>query len=96
MSPEQEIERGFQADKWLETPLYQEAVESVRNAILQSWAASPIRDKEGQHELRLMLKALDDVVGYVKETAQTGKLARIQYEQDNGIKQRIKELAGIR
>lgn len=89
MTPELEQERGRIAASLLENEIYKEAVETVRTAILDTWANSPIRDTEGQHELRLMLKALNDVNGHVQQVMNTGKMAKIQQEEKRNLFDRI-------
>lgn len=77
-----ELRRGEQARLLLENELYSEAVENVRRGIVDKWVSCPIRDREGAHELKLMLKVLDEVTGYIKTTMETGKLAAIQLESE--------------
>lgn len=73
-----EADRGAKAKLLLESPIYQEAVGTVRAAIIDKWSTSPVADKDGQHELRLMLKLLNDVEANIKDVADTGKLANEQ------------------
>lgn len=77
-----EEQRGKQAEQVLNNEIYKEAFESVRLGILDAWQNSPIRDKEGQHELKLMHKLLVDVQKNMENVMQTGKLARLQIERD--------------
>lgn len=73
-----EIKRGHAAQNWLDNPIYKEAVERVRAVILERWQDAPIRDKEGQHELKIMLHMLDQVVKHVSTVAKTGEIAAKQ------------------
>ncbi len=88
MELSEELRRGELATAVLENPIYAESWELVRAGIIQAWESAPIRDKEGQNELKLMLKVLGDVRKTVEQTMQTGKLARIQIEQE-GIVSRL-------
>lgn len=81
-----EISRGDLAQSVLDNPIYQESWAAVRDGIIQAWENAPIRDKEGQSELKLMLKVLGDVRKYVEQTAATGKLAKIQMENESVVK----------
>lgn len=96
MTDDQEIKlvgesaKGARANALLNSDIYQEAMGKVEAGILQAWKDSPIRDTEGQQYLRLMMKALRDLQGYITEIAQTGKLANIQLEQERNLKQRMK------
>lgn len=78
----QETARGTRARLLLESEPYKEAVSKVRQAIFDKWASSPIADKDGQHELRLMLKILGDLEANIRDVAQTGHLASLQIEQE--------------
>lgn len=82
MSIEREIDRGAKAKALLNDPLYREAVDKVRQGILDRFSNAPLADKEGIYTLRLMLKVLNDIEGNITEVAQTGKLAEIQLEQE--------------
>lgn len=84
-----EASRGGRADALLKSDIYQEAVGKVRNAIIDRWATSPVSDRDGQHELRLMLKLLNDLEGNIKTVADTGKLASIQIAQEQEKKSRL-------
>lgn len=86
MSTDKEVERGLIAQSLLENPIYVESVQAVRDAIITQWENSPIRDKEGQHELKLMLKLLGDLQHNIKTVMDTGKLAKVQIEREkNGF-----------
>lgn len=82
MTKEKEAERGRQAELLLDNPIYRESIEAVRTAIIAQWQACPIRDKEGQHELKLMNKLLNDLVANINTVAETGRLAKLQIERE--------------
>lgn len=77
-----ESERGARARLLLESEAYTEAVGTVRQAIIDKWSNSPVADRDGQHELRLMLKLLNDVEANIKDVAETGKLANLQIARE--------------
>ena len=81
----QDINRASQAKELLEHPVFAGAVDAVRAAIVHQWATSPIRDTEGQHELRLMLKLLDDLLLNLKGALNDGSLARVEIERQSKI-----------
>lgn len=85
MEAKKEIQRGEAAEQLLRNELLQEAFAMVESGIIEQWKAAPIRDREGQHELKLMLKLLGDVRGYIKEVANTGKLARIGADKSANV-----------
>lgn len=79
-----EIKRGEEAARLMQNPVYVEALQKVRETIIKTWENAPIRDKEGQNELKLMLKLLNDVQHNVETVIQTGKLAKLQIEREEG------------
>jgi hypothetical protein len=96
MNLQADLEKGSRADQLIKSQAYQDAYNGVRQAILDTWANSPIRDAEGQHELRLMLKLLDDLNGHLVSMLNTGKLASKQIENENKAKELAKRaLEGI-
>lgn len=64
----------------LETEAFKRATDSLKQAIFDKWAHSPIADHEGQHELRLMLKLLDDLMGNLKVAVANGNFAEKDLE----------------
>jgi hypothetical protein len=85
-----DLEKGGRADQLIKSEAYQDAFKGVRQAILETWASSPIRDSEGQHELRLMLKLLEDLNGHIVSMVNTGKLAAAQIQHENKAKEMAK------
>jgi hypothetical protein len=89
-----EVEKGSRARALLESEPYKDAVTKVRQGIIDKWATSPVIDREGQHELRLMLKLLDDLEGNIRSVANDGKMAQEiisrEKEQESRLKRVIK------
>lgn len=77
---EEDLSRARLATQILENPLFNETFSSIRSAISKAWGTSPIRDLDGQHELRLMLKALDDVEVCLRGIIDSGALAEAQID----------------
>ena len=77
-----DLDRALHAKQLLENPVYVESMDAVKQAILNGWENSPIRDTEGQHELRLMLKLLTDLQSNIKRVIDNGKIAEINIERD--------------
>lgn len=77
---DKEIQDGVRAEYLMEEmkPYF----DMVRDAIVKQWESSPIRDKEGQNELRLMRKLLNDLEANIKTVIDTGKMAKIQVERE--------------
>ena len=94
MDNDEQFRQGQDAQRVWDEPSFKKARESVREAILQRWATSPVADKEGQHELRLMLKLLDDLEGNLQRAIQDGKIAQLEIERSakERLKRRIRGL----
>ncbi len=75
MTLEADIFAGTRASRLLEDPALVKAFDDVRVAIIERWESAPLRDAEGHHELKLMLRLLSDVRGNLELAIQNGKLA---------------------
>lgn len=92
MNLHKEATVGAVARGLMENEAYRNAVSEVRSAILRQWEAAPLRDKEGHHELKLMLKLLNDLEANIKQAADTGKLAEMQIAQEKEKKSAMKRI----
>jgi hypothetical protein len=70
-----ELDRGIKAERLLNDPTLTEAFDLVSKAIHERWEQCPTRDREGAHELKLMLKLLGDVRANLEQALVDGKLA---------------------
>lgn len=75
MNLQAELDHGIKAEKLLKDETLTQAFEDVRQAILQKWENAPLRDKEGAHELKIMLKLLTNVRSSLEQALANGKLA---------------------
>lgn len=94
MSIQDDIDRGIKAAKLIEDPILKEAFQSVRDAITDSWENAPVRDREGHHELKLMLKLLTDVESYFTRAVVDGKFAAEELKRQNLAAKIIKRVRG--
>lgn len=92
MSIEADLDRAARAQAILNNPTYQESFELVRQAIHEQWEATPVRDRDGAHELKLMLKLLGDVRANLDRAIADGKLAAHELE----FRRRTAKLADFR
>jgi hypothetical protein len=83
MSIENDLERGQRAQAVLNNPAFTDAFQMVEKAIYEAWSAAPIRDHEGQHELKLQLKLLSDVRANLERALADGKLAAEELKRLN-------------
>ena len=78
MELEKEQQRGQQAKRILEDPIYIEALQKVSQELDQEWINSPIRDTEGRERIYMMKKMLNVLHVQLKSVMETGKLATKQ------------------
>ena len=81
METEKEIQRGQQAKRILEDPIYVEALQKVSQELDQEWINSPIRDTEGRERIYMMKKMLNFLHVQIQSVMETGKLASAQLNQ---------------
>ena len=81
METEKEIQRGQQAKRILEDPIYIEALQKVSQELDQEWINSPIRDTEGREKIYMMKKMLNVLHVQLKSVMETGKLATKQVDK---------------
>ena len=81
MDKEKEIQRGQQAKRILEDPIFVEALQKVSQELDQEWINSPIRDTEGREKIYMMKKMLNVLHVQLKSVMETGKLATKQINQ---------------
>jgi hypothetical protein len=82
-------DEGSKAKTVLDSEAFQNAFNGVRNAIVDTWKECPIRDRDGAHELRLMLKLMNDIEGHLKKAVADGQFSAKELERDKTIGQRI-------
>lgn len=75
MSIQEDIQRGLDAKRLMGDPALVRAFDDIRAAITDKWANSPIRDKDGQYELRLMMKLLGDLRANLEQAIADGHMA---------------------
>ena len=90
----EELERARLAEELINNPLWTEAHEEYTRRLKEEWANSPARDAEGREKIWLMLKAAEAAKRHLQEIINTGKLASIQMEQWQSVKDRAKAWLG--
>lgn len=86
------IDRGSRADRLLKDDEFQAAVKSVRELLIAEWERCPIRDKDGAHEIKLMLKLLNDLQAHIRSVVEDGKLARIEVDRLESLKSKVRKV----
>lgn len=75
MTPEQELGRAAEAEFILSNQLFQEAVEEVRQSLVDGIERTAFVDEKLREKLCQQLVALRSVVGKLQSHMETGKLA---------------------
>lgn len=81
MSPEEELQRGHEAERLLAHPLIKEAFETIEKEVIERWQNSPAADANGREKLWLTLKLLTRVRTHLESVMASGKLAEATLKQ---------------
>ena len=74
LSQSEQLKRAARARALLDDPELTRAFTGVREALLDRFESCPVRDIEGQHEIKLMLKLLNDVRANLLSILDSGKV----------------------
>ena len=74
MTDHEILARKDAAEQLLANPEFTKAFEAVRQALLDRFEECPVRDIDGQHEIKLMLKLLGDVKANLQSVIDSGKV----------------------
>jgi hypothetical protein len=74
----EEVKRGERAEEILNNPIYIEAIDKVRDGIIQSMAESPLGDDKTHNRLVIAMQILNQIEKQLKGVMQTGKMAKMQ------------------
>lgn len=77
----EEVKRGEQAAQILDNPIYQEALQKVKDSLIASMANSPLGDEKTHNRLVIALQLLNQINKQLTDVMQTGKLAAIQTDR---------------
>lgn len=93
MNEELRLARASRAKQLLDDPLLTESFEMVKAGIIERWAAAPLRDRDGAHELKLMLKILIDVRAALSQAINDGKV--VQFNQKQKMMDKVRGALGV-
>lgn len=74
MTPDELIIRAERAKQLLAEPLIVEAFKRLESDVFEAWAKTGIRDKEGQHELLLMIQTARKFRAIFEQIVITGEI----------------------
>lgn len=81
-----EIRRGDEAKRILENPIYQEAIQKVRDGLIQAMSVSPLGDATTHNRLVIGLQLLTQIEKQLQDVMNTGKMANIQVQDKSVFK----------
>lgn len=86
MSPEQRVARGNRAADMMNDELFVEVLDTMRKKVFDAWTCSPMRDKEGQYELRRMIETINAFEKNFRAIAIDGKQASLDLAHESKLK----------
>lgn len=82
MTPAQEQDRATKAKAILDSPIYQESMESVKASIIKQIETAQIGDVDTISDLHKCLKLLNSLRVTLERTLATGKVAELRLAQE--------------
>lgn len=95
MNLSERLYNGDRAREVLENEAYIAAFETIETEIKTQWQNSPARDQEGREKLWLMLSLMHKLKATLQTTLETGKLAKLDLQHQQSLKDRAKSLVGL-
>lgn len=80
MNIDKEIREGWEAQQFLESPLFKLAIDGIESDLIDKMKQVAMADIDTQHELILSLQVLGNIRRRITTIVQTGKMAEIQKE----------------
>ena len=82
MTDRTDVQTGRQAAEVLDNPAFKEAMQVLRETVVQQWREHPIHDREGALILLQYAKVTDRFEGVLSGLIERGKLAQHRIEVD--------------
>ena len=73
--------REEQANRILTDPLYQEAFDTIKEDLMNRWAASGSTELEARESIWLAMRLLDRIHGHLTSIIETGHMAKMMEKQ---------------
>ena len=73
---------GAEAERLLDSPIFKEASQAVRDGIIAQMTKVPIKDAEMHTKLVLTLQLWEALERHIRNIATTGKIEQFQIEQE--------------
>jgi hypothetical protein len=88
-TPQEELVRAGQAQQIIESALFKEMRERVESTMAMQRRQVPLRETDMHTRLIIMEQLWGNLIDFFEQTAQTGKLAELQIQQERSFKQRV-------
>jgi hypothetical protein len=88
-SPQEELIRAGQANEILNSALFIEMRQTIETQLAANRRAAPIRDTDLHTRLILTEQLWGNILDWFKQTAQTGRMAEVQIQQERSMKERF-------
>lgn len=75
--------KGREAAQVLDNASYKQAMQTLRDAVVNQWKECPVRDKEGALLLLQLAKLADKFEGILSGIVQNGKMAQSKIDLDS-------------
>lgn len=95
MNTQQRRQRGARAKEIAEDAVFQEALKSMRDAIIEKWRQCDVNDTNSQHELKLMDKLIDSFAYNFQAFMDDGTMATIELEAEKEKEEQNSKLGRI-
>ena len=82
MTDQESVTNSYNSRQILDNPVYAEAMQLLKNDVIQAWKNCPVRDREGQQLLLQLVKLADKFEGILNGFIESGKLAQRKIDLD--------------
>lgn len=83
-----EIDRGQQARIVIDSPIYREAIDGLREQLMAEWRDTTGRDTQGREQLWLAQNLLQRIEAHLTTAMTTGQMAALQLDRKRSLKTR--------
>ena len=94
MELSERIYNGDRANEVLENEAFNAAFDAIETEVINTWKLSPARDEVGREKCWVYLMLLQKVKTQLTSTLESGKLAKLDLQHQQSIKDRAKALVG--
>jgi len=89
-----QISKGQQAARILDDPVVKEAIDTIKQEIVEQWAATPARDAEGREWVWRHYKVAERFEAMLRGYIETGRIEFMRVAEKESFAARVKR--GIR